>query len=369
MATYSYTGSEVYIKAGSVQTYTPLGSTFVLGSVYSTGSINIATTLLPVSGNVLVSGTIGIQNPSTIGSYTGMANGSVWFGGGVGSIMISGTSIPTWRGVGSVYLTGGPTPVNVYISSGNEMIVQVDGTVAVSGTNFSNIIGSVRSQCIQITDPWQIAGSIWSMPSVSATAGSEQWIKGGSIQTYTPLGVGSVMISGTLPLWLGVGSVEINNPSRIGSFTGMSNGSIFWGGGVGSMMISGNVQIIGSVAITNIGSVIVSNLVYIQPSGTFSTGSINFMSGTFASASHWIVSGVTGVGIAVYAYKVVCSGVAGFKWMNGSIDLEGLQYYASFGGVAESVMPPAYLFKTSTGSPLNVTTTGSIAGRVSYFLI
>lgn len=54
--------------------------------------------------------------------------------------------------------------------------------------------------------------------------------------------------------------------------------------------------------------------------------------------------------------------------LDGTGDLEGAQSYAANGGAVENVNPPAYLFQGGTGSNINISTTGSVAGRASYFL-
>lgn len=196
-----------------------------------------------------------------------------------------------WSGVGSTYITNTLT-VNV----GSELYIPA-GSVIVTNT---------------------VAGSIISMPTVNVSVGSEQWIKNwneiGSSVVVTNLYTGSkvwqgdifgvsgiveisnrvagsivnmpiVGISGTLIGVSGIvnqgtnpwvvsgnvlvsGTISIASPSTIGSYTGMSNGSIWWGGGVGSFVISGTSQILGSVAITT--SVIpVSGTLFTQLVGSF----------------------------------------------------------------------------------------------------
>lgn len=335
------TGSESWIKGGSIQTYTPLGSTYVLGSVYATGSVNISTNVLGVSGayfpgsiwfggigsvvvsnlpavgsftgmgngsmfwgggvgSVVVSGLVSISGPSAIGSYTGMSNGSIWFGGGVGSVMISGIT----QIAGSIW-----SMPSVSVSAGSEMWIRGGSLEGVS----------------------QIAGSIWSMPAVSVTAGSESYIKAGSIQTYSPLGstfvLGSVYVAGSI-FFGGVGSVVVSNMPAIGSYTGMSNGSIFWGGGVGSFMLSGNYPGIGSfTGMSNgsifwgggVGSFVISGVPQILGSVVFATGHVGSVVISGTSIPPW-----RGIGSVLFAGgvgSVVISGAPSFWTGVGSVHI------------------------------------------------
>ena len=132
--------------------------------------------------------------------YNPIGIGSVFLAGGIGSVVISGTH-SAWTGIGSVYLAGGT------------------GSVVCSGIT-------------------QIAGSIWSMPNVSVSVGSESYIKGGSVIVYNPVGIGSVFLAG------GIGSVRME--------------------GVGSVVISGGVVGVSGTALvtqwTGTGSVVISGI-------------------------------------------------------------------------------------------------------------
>lgn len=78
----------------------------------------------------------------------------------------------------------------------------------------------------------------------SVSTGSETWIRGGSVQTYNPVGIGSNLIT-NFPMhypgsvwqgggpWNVLGSAYITNPSEVGS--------------IGVQSISGNVLISGTV--------------------------------------------------------------------------------------------------------------------------
>lgn len=469
------TGSESYIKGGSIQTYTPLGSTFVLGSVYATGSINIATNLAQIGSYSIqnISGVLTIDNkvagsivnwpgslaisnfnalgsvvvidsPSTIGSYTtqtiigsvaisspiNVTTGSETYikGGsiqiynpiGVGSIRIAetGVTLPVsgivnlganWTGVGSVYqvnsssatLTGS---IEVFSSTGS---VNIYGSLTASAGSEQWIkTGSIS--LLNSLGSTQMFGSVAITSPISVSVGSESYIKGGSIQTYTPLGstfiLGSVYATGSIRITnLYEGSEIFNRVAGsivnlpIGSnFTLSSPGSIGVFAGVNTIFgISGTV--IGTSGITNQGTTpwIVSgiitvdnrvagsivNMPIVEVSGTsfvalgsgrvilnglsLLTESVNAISGT----SVGIITGAVGSRINIYAYKLVNrdAGSVLVKWQDQATDLEGPQSYAVNGGVVESTSPPYFLLKTNAGSTLSLSTTGSVAGRVSYF--
>lgn len=162
------------------------------------------------------------------------------------------------------------------------------------------IISSSGPQYGMIVNPdgsIKTAGSIWSMPAVSVTAGSEQWIKGGSIQTYDPLGstfvLGSVYVAGSI-FFGGVGSVVISNMPAIGSFTGMSNGSMWFGGGVGSVILSGT-SIVRSKPFVYTGSLIASG-------GAAATGYIGSHVTSIYGEINWI--SIAGSAGSSYQFKV-----------------------------------------------------------------
>jgi len=227
-------GSEQWIKGGSIQTYSPLGSTFILGSIYSTGSINIATNL------------------SSLGSWTGYV-GSIW-------------SMP-----------------NVSVSTGSESWIKGGSIQTYTPLGSTFVLGSIYTTgSVRIANLYE---------------GSEVWLKAGSIQTYTPLGstfvLGSVYIAGSI-FFGGVGSVVVSNLPAVGSYTGMSNGSIFWGGGVGSIVISGTTPIQKRPFIYT-GSLIASG-------GTLATGFIGSHVVSLNNEVSWIsVIGSTG---STYQFKV-----------------------------------------------------------------
>jgi hypothetical protein len=237
-------GSESYIKGGSISVYNRVagsivdwpgynGSKFYQGDIYG------------------VSGTIDVSN---------LYAGSLFYQGdrfGVsGNVSVSGTKLSDLAGSFAV------TNFNA-IGSSRIISNRVAGSivdmpiVGVSGTLFQNVLGSVQVNAgsVAITNLVN-PGSVYvtNFSSVGSftgiTGGSEVYIKAGSIQTYSPLGstfiMGSVYAVGSV--WFGgIGSVVVSNMPAVGSFTGMGNGSMWFGGGVGSVTISGITQIAGSI--------------------------------------------------------------------------------------------------------------------------
>lgn len=266
MATYSYTGSDVWTH----------------GSIFATGSINIATNLPSIGSYSIqnISGIITVDNRVAgsivnmpIVGVSGTVFNTVWLG--TGSVVLSGTSIPVSRGIGSV------------------RIAEQGVTLGVSG-----IVN-------QGTNPWTISGTTNVLNRV-----------GGSIVDWP-------------------GSLAISNFNALGS----------------------------SVIVTNFGTI--GSGVVIKNELTLLSKAIDISSGT----SKEIVASSAGNKINVYAYKLVCGSTLSAQFKNGGSAFEGFQFYDQYGGAVENVSPPNFLFQTYTGSALNIGTTGSIGGRVSYFLI
>ena len=256
------TGSEFYVKAGSIQTYNPLGSTFVLGSVYATGSINIATDLTAIGSytryigsevwnrvagsivnwpgylgsenyNYIYSGTTWIQEPEfrkVVLSGISPVSGTITIDNRVAGSIVNMPSIsitnPETIGsftnqqiTGSVAITTGIIPISgnikLFDSSGGQIYfvgspnyaIPISGTATVTGSVFVtgsiNLVNQLGSTLI-LSSPGSIVivGSVAVTSPINVTTGSEVYIKAGSIQTYTPLGstfvLGSVYTTGSI---------------------------------------------------------------------------------------------------------------------------------------------------------------------------
>lgn len=253
-------GSESYVKGGSIQTYSPLGSQFILGSVYSTGSINIV-------------------SPSTIGSYTRNIGSEIWI-------------------FGSIYSTGSinvvsPSTIGSYTS-------QALGSVAITNIGSSLIVNSR----FDLGSFLLVAGSISSMPSISVVTGSESYIKGGSIQTYTPLGstfvTGSIYVTGSINQisnWMVSGLQYSVGISGLMAVSGIINqGTTPW-------VISGTANISG---------------VFIGISGIVNQGTVNWgVSGTafqtIVSTYPVVAQDYSGAGHTTTGSKLLWSPLAGSK--------------------------------------------------------
>jgi len=212
------TGSEVYVKGGSIQTYSPLG----VGSV--TGQITIG------------AGSIQTYNPIGVGSVTGV-------------ITVRGGSILTY-----------------------------------SGTNFIDVT--------QTTNPWIVLGSVAITSPISVSTGSEVYIKAGSVQTYSPVGVGSV----TGQVTIGAGSIIPYNPVGVGSVTGVITiraGSIQTYSQLGSVEVfssTGSVEVFGTLS-ASAGSEVYVKAGSIQTYSPLGIGSVTIVSARYDLGSFLLVAG------------------------------------------------------------------------------
>ena len=182
------TGSEVWIKGGSTSIY-DLGSNAWVYINSGTQYVDVATGSIYVTNFAAGTGYAGSDAYIPAGSVivTNTVNVEA------GSIVYQGTT--PW--VGSII-----SMPDVGVTTGSENWIQnfnVLGSDRVI-TNFSDL-GSSRivsnlyagSEVYQGTNPWQIAGSIWSMPDINVSTGSEQYIQNfgdlGSSRVITNFGV------------------------------------------------------------------------------------------------------------------------------------------------------------------------------------
>ncbi len=212
-----YKGSGTW-DGGGVGSLTLVGGNFT-GSVYPLH--------LETGSNLLTVGSTHIINFGEIGSaetqgVSGTAFNTVWLG--VGSMVISGTSVPVSRGVGSVVISGTSQPVSRGVGS-------VLGLFTDSSNNLDSPLVADGSYLM-------IAGSISSMPSITAT--NESVAKPGTVGL-----AGSVtMIAGisggvAMPLRTTNGSdLVVNIPDRVaGSIVNLPVGSNFTLSSPGSVSI------------------------------------------------------------------------------------------------------------------------------------
>jgi hypothetical protein len=213
-------GSESYIKAGSVEVYN-----MVAGSIVYMPSINVS-----VGSEFYIKG----------GSLDGVSQvaGSIW---SMPSVSVSAGS-ESWIKGGSIHLYSGTS----YIDIPNRVAGSIVNMpiVGVSGTYFSDMIGSVRAQVVQITTPWQMAGSIWSMPDISVSTGSETYIKGGSIHLYS--GTSYIDVANVVQTAGSIWSMP-SVTANAGSEQWIKGGSIHLYSGTSFIDVTNTVQIAGSI--------------------------------------------------------------------------------------------------------------------------
>ena len=266
------TGSEVWIKAGSVQTYSPLGSVGVYGSVYTIGSINQGTDPWRVTGSITNYGIGSVLLVSSAGSQSVM--GSVY---STGSMNIA-TDVATIGSfttmvIGSSWITN-PTAVGSYTSMalGSSHITNWLGSTNVYGSVYA--LGSVN---------------ITSIPSFIGSVNVTNFAETGSVNIQTVGSSSQTLIfdSGTT---IGLGALRVSVvPAPY------SGGNIFV---IGSVNQNTNPWItLGSVAITNIGSVIQSTSPWIVLGSVAQTN----IGSVIQSTSPWVVSGTSTVSGSVYA--------------------------------------------------------------------
>jgi len=257
-----YAGSDVY-----VENFDELGSTVVIDSPSTIGSLAIQTIDGTVSTNV--------NNPETIGSFTGLYLGSEGWIKEIPNVtqtstlrqLSAGSVIITNRIAGSIVNmpTTTVTATNLDIrdltsaSDSVEVIgsVNIDNAADVGGYPGSNLwvtpsgTFDVETNLSVGSEVWIPAGSvtITSMPDVNVTTGSESWIRGGSIQPYSQLG--------SVEVWQGtatdlVTNSNVTNFAELGSERTISAGSVIItnadevGGYAGSLVVVDNFDDLGS---------------------------------------------------------------------------------------------------------------------------
>ena len=186
-------------------------------------------------------------------------------------------------------------------------------TAAKSGVEYlpQVISGTVTLNNLPIGSNYLISspGSIGVYGNLSTTAGSEQWIKGGSIQIYSPLGIGSVTIVnarydlGSFLLVAGSISSMPTISVATGSESWIKGGSIQTYNPLGSTFVLGSIYVTGSI--NQVSNWMISGLQYsVGISGLMSiSGIVN------QGTTPWIISGtanISGVGfntVRIYLFS------------------------------------------------------------------
>lgn len=296
-----------------------------------------------------------------------------------------------WSGIGSVYLTNSLTTTVSNIGANFASMPTSGGLVG------GNYLGSFYPFRIDTGSYLMVAGSISSMPSISATnpsviannsagPGSSTIIgalrNGSTVSLFASaanelLTLGSMQItnsfiptSGTVNVlqstspWITLGSVNINNASAIGSLT-TQNVSVTAGSiqtysplGIGSVYNINN----GSVAYIPAGSVIITNTITANPNTAynklFTFGSI----AQSAAGTTTIASAVAGSKHRLMGAFLTLSSSGTVMFSDSLKNLTGAMSVAQQGGF---VLPTSLIPYCETGSNANlniITTTGSAAG-------
>ena len=245
----------------------------IVGSVYVSNQIS-EITVGSETYNYIKSGTVWIEEPEYRKVLT---SGTLPISGIVDTQLYAGSE--TWIKAGSVQIDGG----SVYVTN------------FTAGTGYAGSDAYIPAGSVIVTNTVQTAGSIWSIPSIEVAVGSESWIKGGSIQTYTPLG--STYVTGSV---FATGSVNIaTDLASIGSWTGytgsiwsMPDISVTTGSeqyimnfaDLGSTVVVDNLYT-GSNSYIPAGSVIVTNNVAIANPETIGSLAVQTVDGTVTATT------------------------------------------------------------------------------------
>lgn len=190
--------------------------------INSDGSLNVA-----ISGGIFIGSVSATVDSIYIQSGNNIHLGSAWEN--IGSVIVSNpvfngssriTYLPNWDQVGSVYLTNAEINVDV----GSETWIKGGSILTYSGTNYVDVANLYTGSNAYVI------GSVSIINSGSVIQSTNPWIVTGSIQTYTPLGstfvTGSIYTTGSLrvanlyegsEVWLKAGSIQTYTPLGIGS--------------------------------------------------------------------------------------------------------------------------------------------------------
>lgn len=372
------------------------GGAWVDVKVTPAGALNAAVTQdtnpWVVSGNVLVSGTVIIKDPATIGSFSVQTvTGSVTTLGSINSTIIDdgGALPPAELLVGIRKSNGVITYMQGYSTNADGVSVTAGGNILgangfvyyFDGTAWDRVRGSTESGLMvyadktlsvigsqYITNPLEvgsiavqnIAGSIYATGSVEI---STDLTKIGSFTTQTI--IGSVYMASSI-----LGSVYIlTDLPSIGSFSIQKiAGSVY---AVGSVEISTDLTKIGSYTFQTISGTIHSYDMtdHISASGTLLDPKFAIIN-AIVSGTNSVVAGVASKKIRVLQYNYMSSGANMVQFQmstNGTGSLTGWSYLAANTG---KVAPYSKIgwFEGAIGSPINLgmMAAGSLGGELAY---
>lgn len=258
------------------------------------------------------------------------------------------------------------------VTTSEESVQKLEGPNRGSGTIVAgNYNGSAFPLKLDLGSYLMIAGSITSMPSVSVAAGSEVYVKAGSIQTYSPLGIGSVRVAewGVVTPITTTGSVSVY--------------------GVGSIRIAEqgvDLGVIGSVKIlSNAGSIPVWIAAgSIQPYNPIGVGSVRIaeqgitlaVSGVVNQGTNpWVITGSTttyGTGsIRISQQGIVPLTVEyyrdTFRFSGATLLTSGTFFNVYTPGAGSKALLKAYTISTDTAMQVRVLFSGTANNFISSF--
>ncbi len=290
------TGSEVWVKAGSIQPYTQLGSVEIWQKTAADLTVSVDTpkevgslAVQTVDGTVTVTGiaTAGSLSTQTVSGIVDIGN----FGDLGSSVVVENlyTGSEVWMPIGSAHITnagdvGGYPGSNLWVTPSGTFAVDTSLTV---GSEVWMPAGSVI-----VTN--RVAGSIVNMPAVNVTTGSEVWVKAGSIQPYTQLGSVEIWQKTAADLIVDIGDIGsvraiVSDPKSIGSLSTQTvDGTVT----VTDIATAGSLSIQAVSGIVDIGNRVAGSIVNLPDEiGVSGTYFQNIIGSVSQNTDPWIVLG------------------------------------------------------------------------------
>ncbi len=333
-----------------------------------------------VAGNpVLVGGSDGTNAQSLLVSSTGAlqvsgvtntVNAAI-----LGTAAVNATILGT--PVTNATIVGGTLPTLTAIT--NTVNTAVLGTVATNATILGTPAVNATVIGTAVTNATIVGGTLPAVTQITNTVLTNATIVGGTLPTLTAITntvnaaiIGTVATNATI---LGTPAV---NATVIG--TAAVNATILGTPAVNATVIGTaavNATILGTPAVnaTVVGGTLTAITNTVTVAGTLTDGGAGktLKSAVInVTATGNVIAAVASNTLQVYAYAYTTSAAnMTVTWRDGATTLLSGPYQlgANPFGVAESVNPPAFLFKTGSGNALAIVVggTGTVGGRVSYW--
>jgi len=300
------------ISAGTLQTVTQLGTLPTLGTMgtlyylsgLGQGTLNIVTQI----GTLPTQGTMGtlfyLNNLGTVYNVAGVSDGTIGIGSGTLQTVTQIGTLPTVGTLGTLY----------YLSGLGMGTVRVDsGTVSLSGGTISQLptLGTLGTMYYLNN-----VGTLYGLSSGTLNSAGTCWVGNGTVQ----VGAGTVTLGGLGTVRVDLGTIKISD---------------------------------GTLGTVNVYTK--HDLHVYDNAGTFFVAAV---------AGGTVVVGVASKCIKVHYYSVETDGTFLAMFMDGAIDRGTLGPMWTFtqreGAIAPFVPYPAYLFKTTAGTPLFIGTKSSL---------